>query len=46
MKNIIDKIANEIKDELVLYNDCIKESLNSDVKLINTVLKYVMKIKL
>ena len=45
MKNIIDKIANEIKDELVLYNDCLKESLNSDVKLINTVLKYVMKIK-
>tara|TARA_B100000029_G_scaffold302782_1_gene295601 strand:- start:229 stop:1203 length:975 start_codon:yes stop_codon:yes gene_type:complete len=45
MKKIINKISDELKDELILYNDCLKESLNSDVRLINTVLKYVMKTK-
>ena len=45
MKKIINKISDELKDELILYNDCLKESLNSDVQLINTVLKYVMKIQ-
>ena len=45
MKKIINKISDELKDELVLYNNCLKEALNSDVQLINTVLKYVMKTK-
>ena len=45
MKKIINKVSNELKDELLLYDSCLKDSLNSDVKLINTVIKYIMKIK-
>ena len=45
MKKLINKVSNELKDELLLYDSCLKDSLNSDVKLINTVIKYIMKIK-
>ena len=45
MKKIIKKISIELEYEISQYNNYLKELLNSDVKLINTVLKYVMKIK-
>ena len=45
MKKLINKVSTELKDELLLYDSCLKESLNSDVKLINTVLKYIMRMK-
>ena len=45
MKKLINKVSIEIKEELRLYDLCLKESLNSDVKLINTVLKYIMRMK-
>ena len=45
MKKIINHIASEISDDLVLYNKYLYDSLNSKVGLINKVLKYVIKFK-
>ena len=45
MNNIIKKISKELYDELNMYNFVLIESLQSEVSLINRVLKYVMKIK-
>ena len=45
MKKIINHIANEISDDLVLYNKYLSDSLESKVGLINKVLKYVIKFK-
>ncbi len=45
MKKLINKISAELEKELQLYESCLKTSLNSEVKLINTVLKYIMKMK-
>lgn len=45
MKEIINHIAKEINDDLVLYNKYLSNSLESKVGLINKVLKYVMKFK-
>ena len=45
MKKIIKKISNELKVELKLYNKHLNNSLNSKVKLINTIIKYILKIK-
>ena len=45
MKKIINHIANELKDDLVLYNKYLSDSLESKVGLINKVLKYVIKFK-
>jgi octaprenyl-diphosphate synthase len=45
MKKIINHIANDLKDDLVLYNKYLSDSLESKVGLINKVLKYVMKSK-
>ncbi len=45
MKKIINHIANEISDDLVLYNKYFSDSLESKVGLINKVLKYVIKFK-
>ena len=45
MKKIINHIASEISEDLVLYNKYLSDSLNSKVVLINKVLKYVIKFK-
>ena len=45
MKKIINHIASEISEDLVLYNEYLSDSLNSKVGLINKVLKYVIKFK-
>ena len=45
MKKIINHIASEISEDLVLYNKYLSDSLNSKVGLINKVLKYVIKFK-
>ena len=44
MKNIVKRISFELKDEISQYELYLKKMLESDVKLINTVLNYVMKI--
>jgi len=45
MKKIINHIANELKDDLDIYNKYLSNSLESKVGLINKILKYVMKFK-
>ena len=45
MKNIITKISNEIDTEVIKYNLVLKKTLKSDVTLINSIIKYIMKIK-
>ena len=45
MKNIITKISDELYDELNEYNAILRNSLKSHVTLINSIIKYVMKIK-
>ena len=45
MKKIINHIASELKDDFVLYNKYLSDSLESKVGLINKVLKYVIKFK-
>lgn len=45
MKKIINHISNELKDDIVLYNKYLSNSLESKVGLINKVLKYVIKFK-
>ena len=45
MKKIIKTISKEISQELIQYDEILIESLDSDVKLINSILKYVLKYK-
>ena len=45
MKKIINHISRELKDDIVLYNEYLSNSLESRVSLINKVLRYVIKFK-
>ena len=45
MNNLIKTIKREISSELNQYDSILIDSLNSDVKLINTILKYILKYK-
>ena len=45
MKKIINHISRELKDDIVLYNEYLSNSLESKVGLINKVLRYVIKFK-
>ena len=45
MKNLINQISKPIEDELYLFNKFLKSTLESDVKLINYVINYIMKLK-
>jgi len=45
MKNIIKRMSNELNAELNEYNAILKTSLKSEVTLINSIIKYVIKIK-
>tara|TARA_Y100000994_G_scaffold249254_1_gene259954 strand:- start:4037 stop:5011 length:975 start_codon:yes stop_codon:yes gene_type:complete len=45
MQSLIKTISKELNDELKHYDAVLINSLNSDVKLINTILKYILKYK-
>jgi len=45
MKKIINHISRQLKDDIVLYNEYLSNSLESRVSLINKVLRYVIKFK-
>ena len=45
MKKIINHISSELKDDLEKYNKYLEKSLESNVNLINKVMKYVIKFK-
>tara|TARA_B100002052_G_scaffold85758_1_gene78792 strand:+ start:3890 stop:4864 length:975 start_codon:yes stop_codon:yes gene_type:complete len=45
MQSLIKNISKELNDELKHYDAVLVNSLNSDVKLINTILKYILKYK-
>ncbi len=45
MQSLIKNISKELNDELKHYDAVLINSLNSDVKLINTILKYILKYK-
>ncbi len=45
MKKIINHISRQLKDDIVLYNEYLSNSLESKVGLINKVLRYVIKFK-
>ena len=45
MKNIIKIISKPIDDELLIFNQFFKETLQSDVKLINYVINYIIRLK-
>ena len=45
MQSLIKTISKELNDELKYYDAVLIKSLNSDVKLINTILKYILKYK-
>ena len=45
MQSLIKNISKELNDELKHYDAVLISSLNSDVKLINTILKYILKYK-
>ena len=45
MKNIIKMISKPIDDELLIFNQFFKETLQSDVKLINYVINYIIRLK-
>ena len=45
MKKIINHISSELKNDLEKYNKYIEKSLESNVNLINKVMKYVIKFK-
>ena len=45
MKKIINHISSELKNDLEKYNKYIEKSLESNVYLINKVMKYVIKFK-
>ena len=42
MKKILEKISEPILDELKTFDKTFDESLKSDVKLINTVVRYIV----
>ena len=45
MKSIIKIISKPIDDELIIFNQFFKETLQSDVKLINYVINYIIRLK-
>ena len=45
MKNMLEKISEPILDELKTFDKTFDESLKSDVKLINTVVRYIVRKK-
>ena len=45
MNNIINKISQPIYEELKLFDDFFKKTLESDVKLINYVINYITRLK-
>ncbi|MBC8311098.1 MAG: polyprenyl synthetase family protein [Candidatus Marinimicrobia bacterium] len=45
MKSLLDKLSNSIQPEMVEFQRCLKESLHSEVKLINTVIGYISRKK-
>ena len=45
MKKIIDQISYPIKNDIVEFNKFMKDSLSSEVKLINSVINYIMNVK-
>ena len=45
MKRLLDKLSNSIQPEMIEFQKVFKESLNSDVKLINKVIGYISRKK-
>ena len=45
MKDIIKIISKPIEDEILIFNQFFKETLQSDVKLINYVINYIIRLK-
>ena len=45
MKKVIDQISYPIKNDIVEFNKFMKDSLSSEVKLINSVINYIMNVK-
>ena len=45
MKSLLIKLSNSIQPEMLAFNRAFKESLHSDVKLINTVIGYISRKK-
>ena len=43
MKKIIDQISYPIKNDIVEFNKFMKDSLSSEVKLINSVINYIIR---
>jgi len=45
MKNIIDEISLPVEKDIMKFNEFMKDSLSSEVKLINSVINYIMNVK-